>query len=67
MVSFNNLGIAFIQFTFLQIPHLTMDTLGVQLYPSRYRVGSGLSPFRTCAHRVYHVKSLSGEILKGFI
>ena len=26
--------------------HLTMDTLGVQLYPSRYRASSGLSPFR---------------------
>ncbi|MDD4413718.1 MAG: hypothetical protein PHR14_04065, partial [Oscillospiraceae bacterium] len=24
--------------------HLTMDTLGVRLYPSRYRAGSGLSP-----------------------
>ena len=26
--------------------HLTMDTLGVQLSPSHYRAGSGLSPFR---------------------
>jgi hypothetical protein len=37
--------------------HLTMDTLGVRLYPSRYRVGSGLSPFRTCAHRAHNRKS----------
>ena len=26
--------------------HLTMDSLGVQLSPSHYRAGSGLSPFR---------------------
>ncbi len=34
--------------------HLTMDTLGVRLYPSRYRAGSGLSPVRTCAHRAHN-------------
>ncbi len=36
--------------------HLTMDTLGVRLYPSRYRAGSGLSPVRTCAHRAHYEK-----------
>ncbi len=40
--------------------HLTMDTLGVRLYPSRYRAGSGLSPVRTCAHRAHY--KISGGV-----
>ena len=40
--------------------HLTMDTLGVQLYPSHYRAGSGLSPCRTCAHRAHRSKRSPG-------
>ena len=34
--------------------HLAMDTLGVQLYPSHYRAGSGLSPFRFCPCRAHN-------------
>ena len=34
--------------------HLSMDTLGVQLYPSHYRAGSGLSPFRFCPCREHN-------------
>ena len=30
--------------------YLAMDTLGVQLYPSHYQAGSGLSPFRASPH-----------------
>ena len=37
---------------------LTADTLGVQLYPSHYRAGSGLSPVRFCPCRA-HKKSES--------
>lgn len=32
---------------------LTTDTLGVRLYPSHYRAGSGLSPFRLCPCRAH--------------
>lgn len=48
---------------------LTTDTLGVQLYPSHYRAGSGLSPVRFCpcrAHKskpaLYKDKAGSGSI-----
>lgn len=33
---------------------LAMDTLGVQLCPSLYRAGSGLSPFRFCPCRAHN-------------
>lgn len=36
---------------------LTADTLGVQLYPSHYRAGSGLSPVRFCPCRAHTPKA----------
>ena len=33
--------------------HLAMDTLGVRLYPSRYRADSGLSPVRNVRRRAH--------------
>ena len=44
--------------------HLTMDTLGVRLYPSRYRADSGLAPVGTCARRAHEKKPFHAE-LKG--
>ena len=35
-----------------------MDTLGVQLYPSRYRADSGLSPVGTCARGAHNKKAV---------
>ena len=37
---------------------LTTDTLGVQLYPSHYRAGSGLSPIRFCPCRAHKWKGV---------
>ena len=34
---------------------LTADTLGVQLYPSHYRAGLGLSPVRFCPCRAHMI------------
>lgn len=38
---------------------LAMDTLGVQLCPSLYRAGSGLSPFRFCPCRAHNSKNVA--------
>lgn len=40
--------------------YLTADTLGVQLYPSHYRAGSGLSPVRFCPCRAHTDLRASG-------
>ena len=45
--------------------HLTMDTLGVQLSPSHYRAGSGLSPFRFRPCRAHYEGAVS--LRKGFV
>ena len=54
-------GVPIRQFGDLPAPsfrfHLTMDTLGVRLYPSRCRADSGLSPVGTCARRAHQKKS----------
>ena len=46
--------------------HLSMDTLGVQLYPSHYRAGSGLSPVRFCPCREHQI-SLRVKITRGLM
>ena len=45
--------------------HLAMDTLGVRLYPSRYRADSGLSPVRNVRRRAHQSTSVPGENLRG--
>ena len=47
--------------------HLAMDTLGVRLYPSRYRADSGLSPVRNVRRRAHQTKRLPGKCSEALI
>ncbi len=47
--------------------HLAMDTLGVRLYPSRYRADSGLSPVRNVRRRAHHHNKSAHRLVSAFI